>query len=144
MFANGAGSDKDFVTGHCYHDNAGFLLGNFLSFPLNDSYRLSSTNTLNSTYQYLENRLSYAENVDELIDLIEEQYPEILHEDMETRTIAMAECTTDWSFGYKSYVMADDHVQYVFSSELRTVPINASPAQHHLNVKFLLFKTIMN
>ncbi len=113
MFANGAGSDKDFITGHTYHDGARAVIGNLLSFPLNDSYRFSKVNTLNSTYRFLSSRMPYAENVDELIDLIEEQYPDILHEDMETRSIAVTECITDWRFGYLSFVMAEDHVRQV-------------------------------
>ncbi len=113
MFANGAGSDKDFITGHTYHDGAVATLGNLLSFPLNDSYRVSRVNTLNSTYNFLSNRLAYAENVDELIELIEEQYPDILHEDMETRSIAVTECMTDWLFAYRTFVMAEDHVRQV-------------------------------
>ncbi len=115
MFANGAGSDKDFITGHTYHDGAPAVVGNLLSFPLNDSYRVSRVNTLNNTYRFLSNRVAYAENVDELIDLIEEQYPDILHEDMETRTIAVTECMTDWMFAYYSFIMGEDHVRQVLA-----------------------------
>lgn len=111
MFAAGAGSDKDFVTGHCFHDYAGFLLGNVLGFPFNDSYRRNNANTLNSTYQQFANLLAFAENVDELITVIEGEYPDIFHEDMVERTMAVTDCITDWRYAYKSHIMARDHVR---------------------------------
>ena len=56
------------------------------------------------------------ENPDELFDLIMAHYPDIFHEDLETRSKAAVQALTDFIFAAPSILEADTHSRYYYSN----------------------------
>ena len=108
-WVEGRGKSKDFMTGRTLHDSAGFMLANPLGFPPEVYNGSNPSETKNSTYNYLMAVYGYANNTEDLVHLIIEQYPDLVSDDYDARSVALALQQTDQSFGVRSHWEAEMH-----------------------------------
>ena len=102
--------DIDLITGSTIHDAGGFVLRNPIGLPLiNNS--LNVAHDKEELFDYIRSFVSYAENSEELFQMIMEEYPGLDAEENITRTLEATKAATDYMFETATHFEAANHAR---------------------------------
>ena len=112
VYREGGGNipDIDLITGNTFHDAAGFILLNPIGLPLiNNSNNLAHDKE--ALFAFIRSLIAYAENGEELFQMVLEEYPGLDSEENITRTLEATKAGTDFVFETAAHFEAASHAR---------------------------------